>query len=174
MASGQWRRLIVGGVTMDRQQHQAVLIVDDDLVVRQALRDLLASEGYETLEAADGVEAVDVLLDRPDRLVVLLDLLMPLLSGKDVLSLAEDDYILITRHAFIIITANRDLLARQIDGNPDLSLFLKRHAIPVIDKPFDVENVLQMVAEATHRLQAAVPTRVEADDAWWRRMKHKI
>lgn len=150
---------------MDGPQRQAILIVDDDVVMRRALRDLLASEGYETLEAADGVEAVDALLLRPDRLVVLLDLLMPHVSGRDVLRLAEDDYILITRHAFVIITANRDLLTRQSDSNPDLSMSLKRHAIPVIDKPFDVEAVLHSVAQASHRLHASAHDRLETDHA---------
>jgi CheY-like chemotaxis protein len=148
---------------MDRRHQQAVLIVDDDLVVRQALRNLLGDEGYETLVAADGVEAMDALLLRPDRLVVLLDLLMPRLSGREVLSLAEYDDTLTDRHAFIIITANRGLLARRIAVNPGLAKFLLRHAIPIIDKPFDVETVLQIVASATYRLRAAIPPRMETD-----------
>jgi two-component system, response regulator, stage 0 sporulation protein F len=150
---------------MDGHQRQAVLIVDDDLVVRQALRDLLISVGYETLEAGDGVEAMDALLLRPDGLVVLLDLMMPHMSGREVLSLAQYDDALVVRHAFIIITANGDLLERRIAINPDLAMFLLRHAIPVIDKPFDVENILHIVAEAAHRLHVAVPARAEADRA---------
>jgi CheY-like chemotaxis protein len=154
-----------GGVVVNSQQSQLVLIADDDHDIRQTLRDLLTSEGYTTQEAVDGVEAVDALLLCPDHVVVLLDLRMPYLSGWEVLTFIQSDGTLADRHAYIIITANRDLLAHQIDDNPGLAILLHRHAIPIIDKPFDVEDVLRTVAEATSRLLATVPTKTETDQA---------
>jgi CheY-like chemotaxis protein len=125
----------------ERRAAQEVLIVDDDSSVRWALQELLQSVGYETLEAGDGIAAMDALLLRRDRLV-LLDLLMPRMSGGDVLHLADYDGALTARHAFIIITANRDVLARHVATNSRLAALLIRQAIPVIDKPFDIADVL--------------------------------
>lgn len=61
-----------------------VLLADDHVIVRQGLRGLLESAGFEVIaEAADGLEAVRLLAaaDRVD--VAVLDLAMPLLNGFD-------------------------------------------------------------------------------------------
>ena len=61
-----------------------VLVVDDEAGARRALTRLLAKEGYETLEAGDGAEAMRALERRtPD--VVLLDLMMPVMDGLELL-----------------------------------------------------------------------------------------
>ncbi|PCC67140.1 His Kinase A (phospho-acceptor) domain-containing protein [Nannocystis exedens] len=62
-----------------------VLIADDDEVTRESLREAFEGEGYATITAADGREALDVLLHarvKPD--LVILDLVMPLLEGGQV------------------------------------------------------------------------------------------
>jgi two-component system chemotaxis response regulator CheY len=57
-----------------------ILIVDDDQFVRSVLRDVLSLRGYECSEAGDGEEALEKMrAQAPD--VVLLDLLMPKMSG---------------------------------------------------------------------------------------------
>jgi CheY-like chemotaxis protein len=57
-----------------------VLVADDEPRIRLALRACLESRGYEVDEAADGVEALDVIIRRaPD--VMVLDLAMPNLDG---------------------------------------------------------------------------------------------
>ena len=61
-----------------------VLVVDDEARGRGALMRLLAHEGYETLAAGDGVEALRTLETRtPD--VILLDLVMPGMDGLELL-----------------------------------------------------------------------------------------
>jgi CheY-like chemotaxis protein len=57
-----------------------VLIVDDDPLVRKALRAVLERAGYHCEEASDGAEAMDQALRNPPR-CVLLDLIMPGLDG---------------------------------------------------------------------------------------------
>jgi CheY-like chemotaxis protein len=57
-----------------------VLIVEDDPVLREALRWLLEGKGYTCAEAEDGLEAVALARQSPPRLV-LLDLMMPALDG---------------------------------------------------------------------------------------------
>lgn len=63
----------------------AILVVDDDDDVRALISDLLMSEGYLVSEAANGQEALDLLSSgvKPDLMV--LDLRMPVRSGRDVL-----------------------------------------------------------------------------------------
>jgi two-component system KDP operon response regulator KdpE len=61
-----------------------ILVVDDDPRCRAAMAWLLSEEGYETLEAADGDEASELLLSwRPD--LVVTDLDMPRLDGRGLL-----------------------------------------------------------------------------------------
>lgn len=62
-----------------------VLLVEDELPFRQIYRDALQMHGYEVVEAEDGEEALELINEnRPD--VVLLDLVLPKLSGFDVLT----------------------------------------------------------------------------------------
>lgn len=62
-----------------------VLIVDDDRRVREMLQDFLATVGDEVATAASGTEALDIVPRfQPD--VVLVDMVMPGMSGEDVLA----------------------------------------------------------------------------------------
>ena len=64
---------------------RTILVVDDDAVIRQLVRDVLESEGYVVYTAADGETALQrVATDRPD--CVVLDVMMPGLSGHEVLA----------------------------------------------------------------------------------------
>ena len=66
-----------------------ILVVDDDQAVRESLRRSLTFNGYEVELAGDGVEAVEHIdEDRPD--AVILDVMMPGLSGLDVLRRLRD------------------------------------------------------------------------------------
>ena len=61
-----------------------VLVVDDDAEIRETLSALLQHEGYTVLRAENGVQALDQLRRmHPD--CVLLDLMMPVMSGWEVL-----------------------------------------------------------------------------------------
>jgi CheY-like chemotaxis protein len=61
-----------------------VLVADDSRIFRVVMCDALRERGLEVLEAANGREALEVLLSqRPD--LVVLDALMPLISGFDVI-----------------------------------------------------------------------------------------
>jgi DNA-binding response OmpR family regulator len=64
---------------------QRILVVDDEPFILRSLAYVLRREGFEVLEARDGVEAIDVALEeKPD--LVFLDVMMPRKSGFDVLS----------------------------------------------------------------------------------------
>ena len=68
-----------------------VLVVDDDFDIREALSDVLASEGYSVLTAADGGEALERLRGGVRPAVMLLDLMMPRVSGVEVIDALRKD-----------------------------------------------------------------------------------
>jgi two-component system, cell cycle sensor histidine kinase and response regulator CckA len=64
---------------------ETVLVVEDERSLRDLLRTLLAPCGYKVLTAADGAEAVGVLMSEPEAIdAVLLDLNLPEMNGVDV------------------------------------------------------------------------------------------
>ena len=66
------------GIVVDK-----ILVVDDELVVRGFLHELLAEEGYEVILASNGEEAID-LAERENPEVILLDINMPGIDGIEV------------------------------------------------------------------------------------------
>ena len=62
-----------------------ILIVDDESRMRKLIRDFLEREGYQILEAADGVEAMDQFYSEKEISLILLDVLMPRMDGWQVL-----------------------------------------------------------------------------------------
>jgi CheY-like chemotaxis protein len=114
---------------------RVVLVVDDDYDIREALSDVLASEGYSVVTAADGGEALDRLRDgiRPD--VMLLDLMMPRVSGVEVIDALRKDESL-RQIPVVVCSANRGY------GPDDLGVH------DVLRKPVSVEELLEAVARA--------------------------
>lgn len=61
-----------------------ILVVDDESRMRKLIKDFLEREGYFILEAADGVEALDIFYETPDLAMVILDVMMPRMDGWEV------------------------------------------------------------------------------------------
>lgn len=81
-----------------------VLIADDDPEIRNVLRRFLASLAFETLEARDGAETLELArLRRPD--IILLDILMP---GKDGVEVLKELAPELPGTGFVMITGNED------------------------------------------------------------------
>ena len=66
---------------MDRLK---VLVVDDESRMRKLVRDFLVREGYEVLEAGDGMEAMDIFYEDKEIALVILDVMMPKMDGWQV------------------------------------------------------------------------------------------
>ncbi len=125
-----------------------VLIVDDDADIRDLLTQLLNDAGYAVQEAADGLAAYDLLRASPERLIVLLDYSMPHLDGHQLLARLAAEPPLDHRHVYFLMTALHHRL-------PDaLQRLLAHLCIPVLPKPFEVEEILQAVAGAASWLAA--------------------
>ena len=63
-----------------------ILIVEDDEVIREGLRDMLADEGYRVRTAAHGRAALQILATGPEPGLILLDLMMPVMDGWQTLA----------------------------------------------------------------------------------------
>jgi CheY-like chemotaxis protein len=70
---------------------QCVLLVEDEPDVRQALREVLAEEGYAVADVGDGRQALEYLRTHEPPNVVLLDLMMPVMDGRAVLRAMKED-----------------------------------------------------------------------------------
>jgi CheY-like chemotaxis protein len=70
---------------------ETVLIVEDEVATRDILIEILAKDGREIVTAGDGQEAMERLakLQRPR--VILLDLMMPRMDGREFLRRQSDD-----------------------------------------------------------------------------------
>jgi CheY-like chemotaxis protein len=64
--------------------NKAVLVVEDEVGVRRALRRLFADRGLRTIEAGNGREAIQRLTEETPGAIVI-DLLMPVMSGAELL-----------------------------------------------------------------------------------------
>ena len=58
-----------------------ILVVDDESRMRKLIRDFLEREGYQILEAADGIDAMDIFYENRDIALMILDVMMPRMDG---------------------------------------------------------------------------------------------
>jgi CheY-like chemotaxis protein len=133
----------------DRRAAVRVLLADDDPWIRASFGLLLRDAGYEVLEVADGVATMDALLLSPLPLVVVLDLIMPRLTGFDLLLRVAKDEVLRTRHAYVVCSAKAPSAERI--GEHFVSL-LAHLNITYIARPCDIDVLLDAVAAAAARL----------------------
>jgi CheY-like chemotaxis protein len=112
-----------------------VLVVDDDSAIRRMIVAALRREGaYAFLEAANGKDALDLMRgEHPD--VVVLDLMMPILSGWDVLRERAHDAS-IRKIPIILVSANRD---------PEIATAVDAGICAFLPKPFDISALSALV-----------------------------
>lgn len=113
-----------------------VLVVDDEADIRQIIHSLLETDDYEVMSAENGQEALEKLEGdvKPD--IILLDLMLPQVSGYRLLNELHHRG-LHTAFSIIVMTADR-LTKQQIDR-----LGVKGF----ISKPFDINELQRMIEE---------------------------
>jgi two-component system chemotaxis response regulator CheY len=114
----------------------SILIVDDDRFVRLTLRDLLSDSGFELLEAIDGEEAV-ALIEQKKPELVLLDLLMPRLSGLEVIGRIPT-----------LSPQTRVLVISALDSESLVESALEAGAAGFVAKPFHPIEIAAAINEA--------------------------
>jgi CheY-like chemotaxis protein len=127
-----------------------VLVADDDQDIRETLQLVLEDAGYTVLLAQTGRQTLQVLRHSPERLVVLLDYLMPDLSGGEVLEAVAHLPALAQRHAFLLLTAMSATLP------PTTKDRLQHLQVSLLKKPFDLDDLLAHVAAADATLVPVV------------------
>lgn len=135
------------GLELDQPDLRRVLVVDDDSGIRLLLVTFLRCHGFRMLQACNGREALEEMRGGKADLVVM-DLMMPEVSGWDVLAQWNGDPSL-RRIPVIIVTAGnrRDVIA-SVAGQPVWA---------VLGKPFDLDTLLEAVTTGLESRGAPAP-----------------
>jgi len=116
---------------------ETILFVEDEDSVRELVRDYLGKSGYRVLEAADGVQALEIAATHKGNIHILVtDVVMPRLSGRE----------LVTRITF----ARPAIKVLYISGYTDDSIF--RHGVleggvAFLQKPFNLKDLAQKIRQ---------------------------
>lgn len=109
---------------------KTIMIIDDDVYIGNMLEETLKKENYGVLRAYSGTEALLLLsLHRPD--LILLDLMLPGMSGEELLPKIEE-------FPVIVVSA-------KVDVGDKVQLLLGG-AVDYITKPFDINELLARIA----------------------------
>ncbi len=144
---------------IENEEKKTILIVDDEKPIVDILVYNLQKEGYNTLEAGDGVTAVDIALEqKPD--LILLDIMLPKMDGLAVCKRI--------RHSLNIPI----LMLTAKDEEIDKILGLELGADDYITKPFSVRELMARI-KANLRKTEAVGNSVEEDENVGQKQKAK-
>ena len=120
--------------------HGRILVVDDEVSVRESVRLVLDQAGYEVIEAEDGARAMETVQsgDNPSRLdAVILDLYMPKIHGQEVIFFLRSKFPAIP---IIVLTGKPDV--------PDIIRSFDEGVVDFLVKPVHPDNLLGAVAKA--------------------------
>lgn len=123
-----------------------ILVVDDDRDIRETLGEILAQEGYRVELAENGVRALEI-MRRNSPALVLLDLMMPIMSGWEVLEEAETDERLARIPVVVVSAMPAPLAPAEARGGVKASLH----------KPLKLDQLLDLVHRLAGPSEAAAP-----------------
>jgi DNA-binding response OmpR family regulator len=112
-------------------KQRKLLVIDDDAKLLASYRDLLSPYGFEVLIAADGSDAIPLVEQNPDILLVILDLAMPRMDGREWLRWFRRKQ----KEMPVIVISAYKLEANDPDLNPAV----------ILEKPFHVAELLDLV-----------------------------
>jgi two-component system, NtrC family, response regulator HydG len=116
-----------------------ILGVDDDLVMREALRDTLSAEGHE-VHAVESAAQAFAELERQEWDLVLADLSLPRVSGLELLDRIKRSW----PSTEVIVITGQGSIATAVDA-------IKRGAYHYLTKPFTAEEIIHLVRQALER-----------------------
>ncbi len=132
---------------MTSEQKPVILIADDSRVVRVSLKNILKND-CRLIEAEDGQQAWEQLLESPDIKLIFSDLSMPRLDGRGLLQKIRSSEITRVRNIpFIIVTGNEEESGAR-DELQDMG------ATEVVSKPFDPARIVSFVSTLASRQES--------------------
>jgi len=123
---------------MKSEEKKTILVVDDEATIREVICRYLEREGFTSVEAADGYEALDAIQDTPPDLIIL-DLMIP---GIDGLTITR--HLRVDRDVPIIMLTSKSETSDRIRG-------LDMGADDYITKPFSPHEVVSRVRAVLRR-----------------------
>lgn len=127
----------------------AVLIVDDDVDIRETISLLLEDEGYRILAASGGQQALARLRETRDVSVILLDLRMPDMSGPEFIKVLKEDPDLAN---IPVVVMSGDTAARAISASIGADACLV--------KPIELPVLLATAERYTQDMRSVIPSSV--------------
>ncbi len=119
--------------TNSNSNHKGILIIEDEVIIRETLKMLLELAGYSVATACNGKEGLESLQTAPHPSLIILDLLMPVMNGME----------------FLDVKSHNEAIASipvcVISGVAEKPVGLK--AVAFIKKPLDFEVLLKMVKQ---------------------------
>ena len=126
-----------------------ILIVEDDVNINNLLKEALSQKGYTCGQAFSGTEAA-LWLEKESWMLVLLDLMLPGMTGEEVLQLIRRQ-----GDTPVIVLTAKDAMEEKLD-------LLTSGADDYITKPFDINEVIARVQiQLRHAGQEEEPDRIE-------------
>ena len=117
---------------------ESIMLVEDETSIRETMAEFLAEEGFEILQAADGLEALEVFREnQPD--LIILDLMLPKLDGLEVCKAIRQK----SNVPIIMVTAR--------DEEIDKLLGLELGADDYITKPFSLREMKARIKAVLRR-----------------------
>src|SRR4051812_60385 len=111
-----------------------ILVVEDDAATRSALQLILRAAGYEVACAGDGREALDRLREKRPPCLILLDLMMPVMDGRQFREEQRRDPAL-AGVPVVLVSADMNLAEKAADLG----------ASGYLQKPVEIEELLELV-----------------------------
>ena len=122
------------------RKEQSIVIVDDDPQFCKTLGDILRARSFTVIEVTDPKDVMETL--KRDSQVVLLDMKINDISGLDVLKEIREHYPYLP---VILVTGYREEMAQAIEAAQ------KVKAYACLYKPFQIEELLQLLTEISHQ-----------------------
>lgn len=109
-----------------------ILVIEDDHNIRVVIRQALESEGYKVYSAANGRDGLELLkqIDQPN--LILLDLMMPLMTGWEFIK-AQKKHRLLRDIPVVIVSATESIQGTHVPARE------------IIHKPFEIQELLNVV-----------------------------